>query len=522
MWAADDRSEIPDERPSEVGLSIGSNGSAALRIVGEEPFVGFETVVLGDDDAEPGLLSGGVRETSRRRALTILMVADGLSVGISLFAGQVMDGTARGTLSLSTALLTTLYLLIFIPVTGLYGLYHRPQRRLVTSTFPDLGRIIHAIAASSLLSLFISGAVHRWLHGPSLDRTSVALAALLAVLGLPLMRSGARALLGASHHSRVLVIGTGQVADMVVARLSKVEGVTVVGCIDDAAHFEDHLWPLVPRLGQIQEVVDVVARYGVDHLVVAFSAANESEIAASLRAVPGHVRISVVPRMYDLLTIRSVVDDLRGLPLVDVAPASLGLGDRLIKRAMDIAVSALGLLLTAPLLIAVALAVKLTSEGPILFSQLRTGKGGRPFYIHKFRTMYVDAEQRQQELESEVDGPLFKVRHDPRVTPVGRVLRRLSLDELPQMLNVLIGDMSLVGPRPFVVAESARIEGWAARRFEVRPGMTGLWQVSGRNDLPFAELCRLDYAYVSSWSLWWDLSILWRTPGRVFGQDGAY
>jgi lipopolysaccharide/colanic/teichoic acid biosynthesis glycosyltransferase len=138
--------------------------------------------------------------------------------------------------------------------------------------------------------------------------------------------------------------------------------------------------------------------------------------------------------------------------------------------------------------------------------------------------MRVGADDEKLSLHSsnEVDGPLFKIREDPRVSPIGRFLRATSLDELPQLLNVIKGDMSLVGPRPFVIDEADLIDGWAARRFDVRPGMTGLWQVSGRNDLPFEELRRLDYAYVASWSLWWDLKIIWQTPGSVLRRRGAY
>ncbi|HEV3366852.1 MAG TPA: sugar transferase, partial [Acidimicrobiales bacterium] len=145
------------------------------------------------------------------------------------------------------------------------------------------------------------------------------------------------------------------------------------------------------------------------------------------------------------------------------------------------------------------------------------------FSMMKFRTMVHDAESRRHELDhlNEVDGPLFKVVNDPRVTRVGRVLRKTSLDEFPQLINVWKGDMSLVGPRPFVVSEAMKIEGWARKRFEARPGMTGLWQVSGRNELSHLELCRLDYLYVASWSFWWDMQILWQTPATIFRGRGA-
>jgi len=194
-----------------------------------------------------------------------------------------------------------------------------------------------------------------------------------------------------------------------------------------------------------------------------------------------------------------------------------------LKRTFDLVFAILGVVILSPALLAIALLVKLSSPGPVFFRQIRTGRDEEPFAILKFRTMYEDAESRRQELAdlNQVDGPLFKIKDDPRITPVGRFLRRRSLDELAQLFNVWKGDMSLVGPRPFVVAEAERIEGWARKRFEVRPGMTGLWQVSGRNELSHLELCRLDYQYVASWSFGWDMQILWNTPRAVFRGRGA-
>jgi exopolysaccharide biosynthesis polyprenyl glycosylphosphotransferase len=258
--------------------------------------------------------------------------------------------------------------------------------------------------------------------------------------------------------------------------------------------------------------------------VVAFSPVVESRMAGLLRSLADDVQISVVPRMFDLLTVRSHVDDLAGLPVVDVAPAALGPADRVAKRALDITVSAIGLVALSPVLIALSLIIKATSKGPVIFKQERTGRRGKTFRICKFRSMRNSAEAERSALANgnQVDGPLFKMHEDPRITRIGRFLRKTSLDELPQFINVLRGDMSLVGPRPFITSESAGIEGWAARRFDVRPGMTGLWQISGRNDLPFEELRRLDYSYVASWSLWWDLRILWHTPSSVLSSRGAY
>jgi lipopolysaccharide/colanic/teichoic acid biosynthesis glycosyltransferase len=231
-----------------------------------------------------------------------------------------------------------------------------------------------------------------------------------------------------------------------------------------------------------------------------------------------------VPRYFELLTWRSGVKEIAGLALIDVAPARLNLGSRIAKRSCDLVVGAVLLTLSAPALVAAAVAIKATSPGPVLFHQQRIGKGGNPFVVYKLRTMANDAEQEHAEFAARrgVDGQLFKLEADPRVTRVGRFLRRSSLDEVPQLWNVLRGDMALVGPRPFVPSESSSINGFAQRRFEVRPGLTGLWQVSGRSNLSFDELQRLDYLYVASWSLWWDLRILWNTPARVLRGHGAY
>ena len=224
-----------------------------------------------------------------------------------------------------------------------------------------------------------------------------------------------------------------------------------------------------------------------------------------------------------------LIDDIA---VLGYAPPDLGLVaagtsqvlQQWVKRLTDIALSLVLLLVLTPVLIAIAISVRLTSPGPALFRQVRIGWRGQPFTIYKFRTMTTDAEELLIDLRdhSDVDGPLFKLHRDPRRTRLGAVLRKLSLDELPQLFNVIKGEMSLVGPRPFVPSESAAFTGWAARRFDVRPGMTGRWQVSGRNNMPFDELKRLDHEYVSQWSFWRDLQILLITPARVVRREGAY
>jgi exopolysaccharide biosynthesis polyprenyl glycosylphosphotransferase len=276
-------------------------------------------------------------------------------------------------------------------------------------------------------------------------------------------------------------------------------------------------------LGELEDLPDLCREFSVARVVVCFSRTHPERTTEMLKSLAGQVGVSIVPRYYELITSRSHVEDLSGLPMLDIAPASLSVGSRFLKRSFDIVASSVILMVLAPAWLVVAAIVKATSPGPVFFRQVRTGRNEQPFAMMKFRTMYRDAESRRDELDhlNEVDGPLFKVQNDPRVTRVGRFLRRTSLDEFPQLINVWKGDMSLVGPRPFVVSEAMKIEGWARKRFEARPGMTGLWQVSGRNELSHLELCRLDYLYVASWSFWWDMQILWQTPSTIFRGRGA-
>jgi len=271
----------------------------------------------------------------------------------------------------------------------------------------------------------------------------------------------------------------------------------------------------------VTRLADLCATYGVDRVLVAFDEWNERPLAEWLRETPATTQVSVIAPSSDLVTCRSVVDEFHGLAVIDVTAPPAGPGQRLAKRTLDVIVSATALVVLSPLLIVVSWRIKRDSPGPALFRQVRVGRHGQPFLMYKFRTMAAGAELKLPS-GNDMDGPMFKLKADPRVTRVGRVLRRHSVDEVPQLINVLRGQMSLVGPRPLPTAQCAAYAGWAARRQEVRPGMTGYWQVSGRNDLSFAELQQLDHAYAASWSLWWDLKILWQTPGAVLRRRGAY
>jgi exopolysaccharide biosynthesis polyprenyl glycosylphosphotransferase len=239
-----------------------------------------------------------------------------------------------------------------------------------------------------------------------------------------------------------------------------------------------------------------------------------------LRGVP----LRVVPGAFALMRGRTILSEGMGVPLLEVHYPRLDNTQRTLKRVLDVAVSVGGLVLLSPLFLAVALAVRLDSPGPVLFRQKRVGADEKVFVCYMFRSMQQDAEVRQADLEAfnEAKGPVFKMRDDPRVTRVGRFLRRWSIDELPQLANVLKGEMSLVGPRPLPVRDFLRMEESHKRRLGAVPGMTGYWQTSGRSDLSFEEMVRLDLYYIENWSLSFDLKIILKTLGAVLRREGAY
>jgi exopolysaccharide biosynthesis polyprenyl glycosylphosphotransferase len=408
---------------------------------------------------------------------------------------------------------------LFIGVFAVYSLYRGATRRISLSVFSDLRNILHALLVSGFLFAILGYAAHRYYGFQAVTVGKILSMCLVAAVTVPLARVVSFGLIGRAPEGSVpvIVVGTGKLAQTVASHLRAHSSVKFVGFVDDSPLGRSDV------LGELEDLPDLCRRFDVARVVVCFSRTHPERTTEMLKALSGQVGVSIVPRYYELITSRSHVEDLSGLPMIDIAPASLSGGARFLKRTFDVIVSSICLLLISPFFLVTAILIKMTSPGPVFFRQVRTGRNERPFSVLKFRTMYQDAEERKAEIEhlNEMDGPLFKVTEDPRVTRPGRFLRRTSLDELPQLINVWKGDMSLVGPRPFVTSEAAEIEGWARKRFEARPGMTGLWQVSGRNELSHLELCRLDYLYVASWSFWWDMQILWQTPATIFKGRGA-
>jgi exopolysaccharide biosynthesis polyprenyl glycosylphosphotransferase len=317
------------------------------------------------------------------------------------------------------------------------------------------------------------------------------------------------------------------VAGHVVDKLrnNKQFGLVAVGIVDDDLH--DVGSPELPWLGRFADLDKIIAAQEIDRVIIAFSRASHEQLLEAIRASrDAGVAVDIVPRLFEFLDGVRALDQVGGLPLLSIGAPMLTSVSMAAKRALDVFGSLALILVFAPLMIPVAIAVKLESRGPVFFRQPRAGRRNSSFRLIKFRSMYLDAEERKKELEKQNeadDGVMFKIRDDPRVTRVGRFIRRFSLDELPQLFNVLRGEMSLVGPRPLIFPETAALEEqWHLRRLELRPGITGPWQVYGRSQSPFQEMVRFDYQYVAGWSLARDVEILLATVPAVLSGRGAY
>ncbi|MBI3977219.1 MAG: sugar transferase [Chloroflexi bacterium] len=322
----------------------------------------------------------------------------------------------------------------------------------------------------------------------------------------------------------VIVVGQGPLARMVMHILATEPGLgyRLVGFVDEEGRENAGRFVC---LGRLDDLAAIAGRHGVDEVIIALPAAHHQLVLSLMQDLQrSSVRFKMVPDLYEISLTRVDINDLRGVPLIGLKETSIRGANLVVKRLLDVVIAGTVLAVFAPLWLLIALLIKLDSPGPVLFKQVRAGRDGRPFVMLKFRSMQQDAEREQKELlgQNEAAGPLFKIRQDPRRTRVGRLLRRASLDEVPQLWNILRGEMSLVGPRPPLPREVERYEPWHRRRLSTAPGLTGLWQVSGRSELPFDEMVLLDIYYVENWSLTLDLKTLLRTLPAVLTARGAY
>jgi exopolysaccharide biosynthesis polyprenyl glycosylphosphotransferase len=419
---------------------------------------------------------------------------------------------------------------LWIVLTKLYGLYERDEERTDHTTVDDVVGVFHLVTVGAWL-LYIGG-VLTGLANPPVERLIVFW--VVAVVTI----TGARAIARSTCHrspaylQNTIIVGAGDVGQLTARKILNHNeyGINLVGFVDSRPRERradlDHL----TMLGGPDQLRDLVKLLDVERVIIAFSNEADDETLALIREVQDlDVQIDIVPRLFDILGPGVGMHTIEGIPLMGLPPLRLARSSRLLKRALDLVVSSVALVLLAPVLLGIAVAIKLDSRGPVLFRQIRRGKAEEVFRIFKFRTMSVDAEERKDELAHlnmhlapGGDPRMFKIPDDPRITRVGAFLRRTRLDELPQLFNVLKGEMSLVGPRPIILDEDEHVAGWARRRLDLKPGITGLWQVLGASDIPFDEMTKLDYRYVTNWSLAEDLRLIMLTLPSIFRRRCAY
>jgi exopolysaccharide biosynthesis polyprenyl glycosylphosphotransferase len=466
-------------------------------------------------------------DTLRRLArVASLLGLDFLGLFLAIFTALCLKAWALGALDRPTiqgALSQTEDLVSFAClVCGLLfarsGLYAGRAQR------PGLTRIVAGLFQTTVVALLFAV-----VNGLDFQSYYIFYGSLFfAVAYVGMFRYGYESLTGAvlkaaGYRRRAILVGTGEHIDAVAHALatSSDTPVNVMGFVSLAERPDNGL----RSLGSLRDIGRIVTENRVDEVIIADPAFPEQEAIELVdQCHQRGVTVRIAPSTMEILVHRAEFVPGQSVPLFELRPPVFEGFDYVLKRSFDIVGACVILLFLSPLLAFCALAVKLTSRGPILYRSIRPGIGGVPFACFKFRTMYRDADERQAELESlnEASGALFKIRNDPRMTPIGRVMRRYSIDELPQLINVLTGQMSLVGPRPLPQRDYDRLEDWHKKRYLVLPGITGLWQVSGRADLDFDDLVRLDFLYLERWSVFLDLSILLKTVPAVISRRGAF
>jgi exopolysaccharide biosynthesis polyprenyl glycosylphosphotransferase len=461
----------------------------------------------------------------RRRGWLVRRMLLGADV-IGLLAAMLLAEWVVNTNSNAGALdapTETLILVASIPawivVAKIYGLYDKDEERTDHSTTDDLAGVFHVITICTWLfwaGTYLTGIAH-----PTAPKLVVFWVTAIAFVSVA--RATARSLSRRSmaYLQNTVILGAGEVGQLIAHKLMQHPeyGINLVGFVDDQPKERREDLEHLALLGGIERLPSVVRLLDVERVIIAFSNDRREDILDLVRELNElNVQVDIVPRFFDVVSPGVDLHSVEGLPLISLRAPRLSRSSNFLKRGFDLTGAGAGLLVLAPFFAVVALAIKFDSAGPVFFRQVRMGARGQTFAIYKFRTMVADAEARKAEVarlnkhtRNGGDPRMFKIDDDPRVTRVGRVLRRLSIDELPQLWNVLRGEMSLVGPRPLILEEDAHVTDWAERRLDLKPGITGIWQVLGRDGIPFEEMVKFDYVYVTSWSVAGDLRLLLRT-----------
>jgi exopolysaccharide biosynthesis polyprenyl glycosylphosphotransferase len=471
----------------------------------------------------------------------VLLLADlvGLVAALLLAEWLVNRHSGKGTLDAQAEIVAFLATLPgWVVIAKLYGLYDRDEEQTDHSTTDDFAGVFHLVTVCTWV-VWVGAYVTKLAH-PTVPKLLIFWAA--AVTFITIGRSVARALARRNivYLQNTVIVGAGDVGQLIARKLlhHPEYGINLVGLVDSNPKERDHDLEHIALLGGPERLPAIVRLFDVERVVVAFS--NEPhektlELVRSLKDLD--MQIDIVPRLFETVGPNVGLHMLEGLPLVSLPPLRLSRSSALLKRAMDIALAGVGLVLLSPLFLAIAVAVKLDSRGPAFYRHERVGRGRRRIEVLKFRTMRLEAcrgsryggESAEETFEALMaDGDrarefreTYKLTGDPRVTPVGHLLRKTSLDELPQLINVVTGELSLVGPRAITVDELERYGDRADDLLGVRPGVTGYWQINGRSRLSYEDRVRLDLAYITGWSLRLDLEILGKTLRVLFTRRGA-
>jgi exopolysaccharide biosynthesis polyprenyl glycosylphosphotransferase len=452
----------------------------------------------------------------------LLLAADLGGLVLALFTAEWLVNwhNSMGALGARAEIVVFLATLpIWVVIAKLYGLYDHDEERTDHSTADDFGGVFHMVTVCTWVfwvSTYVTGLAH-----PTTAKLVIFWAAATAFVSIGRAVARAVAHRNAAYIQNTVIVGAGDVGQLIAKKLLNHPeyGINLVGFADARPKERRNDLEHLALLGDTSRLPAIIRLFDVERVIVAFSNESHEETLDLLRSLKDlDVQIDIVPRLFELVSPGVGIHTVEGVPLVGLPPLRLSRSSRLLKGTMDLAAATIALVVLSPLFAALALAIKLESPGPVFFRQVRMGSGGRTFRIFKFRSMVAEAETLKADvahlnkhLAKGGDPRMFKIPNDPRVTRVGRLVRRFSLDELPQLLNVALGQMSLVGPRPLILDEDNFVEDWARHRLDLKPGITGLWQVTGRDDIPFAEMTRLDYLYIMSWSLWGDLKLMLRT-----------
>jgi exopolysaccharide biosynthesis polyprenyl glycosylphosphotransferase len=491
------------------------------------PWVSSSAVSSSRRLSRPGVrrrfLLAGIREHRgpaaclRRDSLfrRFLLVADVVAV-----VGAFVLTVELSSRSLSLTWVGLALVAVVIAAAKATGLYDRDETLLRKTTLDEAPKLFQLATLCALVAWLTGGLI---VQG-QLDRHETLFLWLALAALLLLARASARAVaLRVAPAERCLFIGDERSAETIRSKLAGHGGVNA----KVVAHLDlDKVAPWSTDTfseSRLAEIRDLAQTLDVHRAIIAPRSADAGEMLNLVRTLKAvGVRVSVLPRVLEVVGSSVEFDDLHGVTVMGVRRFDLTRSSARFKRAFDLLGASLGLLAISPVMIAIAIAIKLDSRGPVFFRQLRVGRYGQRFEMLKFRTMVPDAEELKDSLRhrNEAKEGLFKIAADPRVTKVGRWLRRSALDELPQLLNIVRGEMSLVGPRPLVIEEDERIKGWHRRRLELTPGMTGPWQILGPARVPLKEMVAIDYLYVANWSPWTDVKILLRTVPHVLGRRG--